>query len=296
MIGYPLNFAFAYAYLFCRVAIFLRKPSTAPKPTKPIARRPSPDPPSGVTAVVTTVRLYVKSWPVPSITILASECFRTNGSPTNGSLLMICVVPLPINVRLSSSNVTDFKLKSVPVALPSAVRMRQTGATTPGTTSRRVTDEPLPVHRIGRSKLACKPTMGIKSPVALVTDNGPCGKFWPLNSSSLIPLLLIPLLLIPLLSVMVPLPVNAICPLTLPSTTIASTCCGAINATVANTTRTDHRNFDIFIVSSLHSFCVNCSILRTNRALDHKPLMDKWLDDKDFLCKIIFLGTRVIIA
>ena len=31
---------------------------------------------------------------------------------------MICVVPLPINVRLSSSNVTDFKLKSVPVALP----------------------------------------------------------------------------------------------------------------------------------------------------------------------------------
>src|SRR4030095_13748889 len=48
----PRNFAFPYAYLFCRVAIFLRKPSTATKPTKPIARRPSPDPPSG-TAVVT---------------------------------------------------------------------------------------------------------------------------------------------------------------------------------------------------------------------------------------------------
>src|SRR5205814_8581828 len=53
---------------------------------------------------------------------------------------------------------------------------------------------------------------------------------------------------------MVPLPVNTVCPLTLPSTIIASTCCGAINATVANSTRTDHRNFDIFIVSSLHSF------------------------------------------
>jgi hypothetical protein len=61
MIGSPLNIAFAYAYLFCRVAIFLRKPSTA---TKPIAKRPNVEPTSG-TAVVTTVRLYVKSWPVP---------------------------------------------------------------------------------------------------------------------------------------------------------------------------------------------------------------------------------------
>src|SRR6476646_12128918 len=178
---------------------------------------------------------------------------------------MICVVPLPINVRLSSSNVTDVKLKNVPVALPSpTIGMSQWGPPTPGKTSRRVTDEPLPVHRIGKLKLACEPTAGIKSPVALVTDNGPCGKNWPLKSSSLIPLLLIPLLLIPLLSVTVPLPVNPICPLILPSMTIASTCCGAINATVANTTRTDHRNFDIFIVSSLHSFCVDCSILTQN--------------------------------
>src|SRR4029077_18652507 len=60
MIGYLANFAFAYAYLFFRVAIFLRKPSTA---TKPIARRPNVEPTSG-TAVVTTVRLYVKSCPV----------------------------------------------------------------------------------------------------------------------------------------------------------------------------------------------------------------------------------------
>src|SRR6266536_5173544 len=175
---------------------------------------------------------------------------------------------MPINVRLSSSNVTEFKLKNVHVAKPlaPAIGAFQAGPPTPGKTSRRVTDEPLPVHRIARLKLACEPTMGIKSPVALVTDNGPCGKNWPLKSSSLVPLLLIPLLLIPLLliplllvpllSVMVPLPVNVVCPLTLPSTIIASTCCGAINATVANATRTDHRNFDIFIVSSLHSFCV----------------------------------------
>src|SRR5438132_4384585 len=175
---------------------------------------------------------------------------------------------MPINVRLSSSNVTDCKLKNVPVAKPlaPAIGTFQAGPPTPGKTSRRVTDEPLPVHRIARLKLACEPTVGIKSPVALVTDNGPCGKNWPLKSSSLIPLLLIPLLLIPLLlipllSVMVPLPVNTVCPLTLPSTIIASTCCGAIDATVANATRTDHTNFDIFIVSSLHSFCVNCSIL-----------------------------------
>src|SRR6476620_8439430 len=166
---------------------------------------------------------------------------------------------MPINVRLSSSNVTDFKLKNVPVAKPlaPAIGTSQAGPPTPGKTSRRVTDEPLPVHRIARLKLACDPTKGKKSPVPPVTDNGPCGKFWPLKSSSLItlpliplpliPLLLIPLLLIPLLSVMVPLPVNPICPLILPSMTIASTCCGAINATVANTTRTDHRNFDIFI-------------------------------------------------
>src|SRR4029434_131601 len=174
--------------------------------------------------------------------------------------------------------------------------MPQPGPPTPGRTSRRFTDEPLPVHRIGKLKLACEPTMGIKSPVALVTDNGPCGKNWPLKSSSLIPLLLIPLLLIPLLSVMVPLPVSTVCPLTLPSTIIASTCCGAINATGTNATRTDHTNFDIFIVSSLRSFCVNCSILSTNRALDHKPLRDKLLDDKDFLCEIIFLGTRVVLA
>ena len=169
---------------------------------------------------------------------------------------------MPIIVRLSSSNVTDCKLKNVPVAKPLAptIGLFQAGPPTPGKTSRRVTDEPLPVHRIARSKLACEPKMGLKSPVAPVTDNGPCGKFWPLNSSSLIPLLLIPLLLIPLLSVIVPLHVDVSCPLTLPSTIIASTCCGAINATVANTTRTDHRNFDIFIVSSLHSFCVNCSI------------------------------------
>src|SRR5207237_10588324 len=77
--------------------------------------------------------------------------------------------------------------------------MFQAGPPTPGKTSRRFTDEPLPVHRIAWLKLACEPTMGIKSPVALVTDNGPCGKNWPLKSSSLIPLLLIPLLLIPLL-------------------------------------------------------------------------------------------------
>src|SRR4029434_6572216 len=115
---------------------------------------------------------------------------------------------MPINVRLSSSNVTDFKLKNVPVAKPSvasAIRMHQPGPPTPGGTSRRFTDEPLPVHRIGKLKLACEPTVGIKSPVALVTDNGPCGKFSPLKSSLLIPLLLIPLLLIPVLSVMVPL-------------------------------------------------------------------------------------------
>src|SRR5258708_13119959 len=169
---------------------------------------------------------------------------------------------MPINVRLSSSNVTAFKLNNVPVAKPlaPAIGTSQAGPPTPGKTSRRVTDEPLPVHRIARLKLACDPTKGKKSPVAPVTDNGPCGKFWPLKSSSLItppliPLLLIPLLLSPLLSVMVPLPVNTVCPLTLPSTIIASTCCGAINATVANATRTDNRNFDIFIVSSLRSFC-----------------------------------------
>src|SRR4029077_9945602 len=63
---------------------------------------------------------------------------------------------------------------------------------------------------------------------------------------------------------MVPLPVNTIWPLILPSMTIASTCCGAINATAANAARTDHRNFDIFIVSSLHIFCVNCGILMQN--------------------------------
>src|SRR5881394_3249477 len=178
---------------------------------------------------------------------------------------------MPINVRLSSSNVTDFKLKNAPVAEPLAptIGASQWGPPTPGKTSRRVTDEPLPAHRIARLKIACEPKTGIKSPVALVTDNGPCGKSWPLKSSSLIPLpliplLLIPLLLIPLLSLMVPLPENTVCPLTLPSTIIASTCCGAINATVANATRTDHTNFDIVIVSSLDSFCVNCSILTQN--------------------------------
>src|SRR5205807_4509362 len=166
---------------------------------------------------------------------------------------------------------TDFKLKNVPVAKPSpTITMPQPGPPTPGRTSRRFTDEPLPVPRIGKLKLACEATVGIKSPVALVTDNGPCGKNWPLKSSSLIPLLLIPLLLIPVLlipvllipvfSVMVPLPVNTICPPTLPSTIIASTCCGAIDATVANATRTDHTNFDIFIVSGLHILWVNCCI------------------------------------
>src|SRR4030095_15638905 len=50
-------------------------------------------------------------------------------------------------VRLSSSNVTDFKLKNVPVAKPSvapAIRMLQAGPPTPGKTSRRFTDESLP--------------------------------------------------------------------------------------------------------------------------------------------------------
>src|SRR5438128_4960947 len=172
---------------------------------------------------------------------------------------------MPIIVRLSSSNVTDCKLKNVPVAKPLAptIGLFQAGPPTPGKTSRRVTDEPLPVHRIARSKLACEPKMGLKSPVAPVTDNGPCGKFWPLKSSSLITLPLIPLLLIPLLSVMVPLPENTVCPLTLPSTIIASTCCGAIDATVANATRTDHTNFDIFTVSGLHIFWVNLLHLST---------------------------------
>src|SRR5438128_3995798 len=177
---------------------------------------------------------------------------------------------MPIIVRLSSSNVTDCKLKSVAAAEPlaPAIGLFQAGPPTPGKTSRRVTDEPLPVHRIARSKLACEPKMGLKSPVAPVTDNGPCGKFWPLKSSSLItlpliPLPLIPLLLIPLLSVMVPLPENTVCPLTLPSTIIASTCCGAIDATVANATRTDHTNFDIFTVSGLHIFWVNLLHLST---------------------------------
>src|SRR5205814_7053454 len=150
----------------------------------------------------------------------------------NGSPLTTCALPMPINVRLSSSNETDSKLKNVPVAKPLAptTGLFQAGPPTPGKTSRNVTDEPLPVHRIAKLKLACEPKMGLKSPVAPVTDNGPCGKFWPLKSSSLIPLpltpsLLTPSLLIPLLSVMVPLPADTVCLLILPSTIIASTRC-----------------------------------------------------------------------
>src|SRR5438477_13032109 len=108
---------------------------------------------------------------------------------------------MPIIVRLSSSNATDCKLKDVPVAKPlgPTIGRFQAGPPTPGKTSRRVTDEPLPGHRIARSKLACEPKMGLKSPVAPVTDNGPCGKFWPLKSSSLLSLRLIPQSFIPLL-------------------------------------------------------------------------------------------------
>src|SRR5207247_8587982 len=104
---------------------------------------------------------------------------------------------MPINIRLSSLNVTDFKLKNVPVAKPlaPAIGVSQAGPPTPGKTSRRVTDDPLPVHRIARLKLACEHMMGIKSPVALVTDNGPYGKNWPLKSGWLVRLLLIPLVL-----------------------------------------------------------------------------------------------------
>src|ERR1041385_4133022 len=164
---------------------------------------------------------------------------------------------MPIKVRLSSSNVADFRVKSVPVAKPLAptIGLVQVGPPTPGKTSRRVTDEPLPVHRIARLKVACEPKMGTKSSVAPVTDNGPCGKSSPLKSSSCIPLLLTPVLLTPLLSVIVPLPDNTVSPPTLPSMIIALTCCGAINATAANRTRPDQRHLDIFIsFRSLYRF------------------------------------------